>query len=114
LCHDGDPPEFSIAGTVFEKPTGTKAVRRATVELHGSDGSTFRLTTNAAGNFYASPNEYKPAFPLEVQVHYAGEVTKMHTLIGRDGSCAGCHSDPPGPDSPGHVYVRLDDGGLPP
>jgi hypothetical protein len=117
LCHDGelgDPPEFSIAGTVFEKPTGTKPVNRATVELHGADGSTFKLTTNSAGNFYASPNEYKPVFPLEVQVNYSGEVTTMHTQVGRDGACAGCHSDPPGPDSPGHVYVRLDDGGVPP
>jgi hypothetical protein len=116
LCHDGelgDPPEFSIAGTVFLQPTGTKAVNRATVELHGADDSTLRLVTNAAGNFYVSANQFKPVFPLEVKVDYQNEVTTMHSVIGRDGSCAGCHSDPAGSDSPGHVYVRLDDGGVP-
>jgi hypothetical protein len=38
----------------------------------------------------------------------------MHTFIDRDGSCAGCHADPAGADSPGHVCMRLDDGGTPP
>jgi hypothetical protein len=117
LCHDGelgDPPQFSIAGTLFLQPTGRKPVNRATIELHGADGSTFKLTSNSAGNFYVEPSRYSPAFPLEVKVSYQDEVTTMPSLIGRDGSCAGCHSDPSGPDSPGHVYVRLDDGGVPP
>jgi hypothetical protein len=38
----------------------------------------------------------------------------MHTFIDRDGSCAGCHVDPSGPNSPGHVSLQLDDGGTPP
>jgi hypothetical protein len=36
----------------------------------------------------------------------------MHTLA-NDGSCATCHTDPAGPNSPGHVSVVLDDGGTP-
>lgn len=117
LCHDGDlgdPPEFSIAGTVFQRPTGKTPANRAKIRLTGADGTTFELTSNSAGNFYVTPGRYSPAYPLEVEVLYQGEVTTMHTLIGRDGSCAGCHSDPAGADSPGHVYLRLDDGGVPP
>jgi hypothetical protein len=117
LCHDGafgNPEKFNVAGTVFMKPTGTKPAKRATVELKGTDGMTFNATTNAAGNFYVSPGEFEPKFPLEVKVHYQGETITMETLIGGDGSCAGCHEDPAGPDSPGHVFVVLDDGGVPP
>lgn len=117
LCHDGDlgdPPEFSVAGTVFLRPTGTDPVNRAKIQLRGANGSTYELTSNAAGNFYVEPDRYSPDYPLEVQVTYRDEVTVMHTQIGREGSCAGCHSDPPGADSPGHVFVRLDDGGVPP
>jgi hypothetical protein len=40
----------------------------------------------------------------------------MYTHIGRDGSCATCHSDPPGGDLVGHVYLAPGDepdGGFP-
>jgi hypothetical protein len=117
LCHDGasgDPTQFSVAGTVFMKATGTKPAQRATIELQGADGMKFNATTNAAGNFYVSPGQFEPKFPLEVKVHYQSETITMETLIGGDGSCAGCHEDPAGPDSPGHVFVMLDDGGVPP
>lgn len=117
LCHGGalgDPEEFSVAGTVFLQPTGTEPANRATVELTGADGSVFELVTNSAGNFYAEPGEFTPEFPLEVEVHHQDQTATMHSTIGRDGSCAGCHTDPAGPDSPGHVYVTLDDGGVPP
>jgi hypothetical protein len=117
LCHDGalgDPPEFSLAGTVFQHPTGVEAAQGATVELRNADGSGFEVVTNRAGNFYLTPDHFRPHYPLEVKVHWQGEITTMHTTIGREGSCAGCHSDPAGRDSPGHVYLRLDDGGVPP
>lgn len=117
LCHDGSigsPPEFSVAGTVFKKPGATEPAVRAVVELQNDDGSAFETTTNSAGNFYLRPGMFKPKFPLQVKVRYQGEEVTMHSTIGREGACAGCHSDPAGPDSPGHVYVQLDDGGVPP
>ena len=117
LCHDGaltNPEEFSVAGTVFVQPDGSEPARGATVELKDADGSGYEVVTNRAGNFYLSPKRYDPRYPLEVKVHWQGEITTMHTMIGREGSCAGCHSDPPGRDSPGPVYVRLEDGGVPP
>jgi hypothetical protein len=117
LCHDGelgDPPEFSIAGTVFRTPSDQRPVNHAVVELQNADGSKHSVETNSAGNFYLSPRAFKPQFPMQVKVRYDGEDVTMHGTIGREGSCAGCHSDPAGADSPGHVYVVLDDGGVPP
>jgi hypothetical protein len=117
LCHDGslgNPPEFSVAGTVFQTPSANHPASRALVELQNADGSAFETTTNSAGNFYLQPSMFKPKFPLQVKVRYQGEEVTMHSTIGREGACAGCHSDPAGPDSPGHVYVQLDDGGVPP
>jgi hypothetical protein len=65
--------------------------------------------TNQAGNFYVLPSEWTPQYPVCVTI----DRVPMLTLISRDGSCAGCHFDPAGPDSPGHVYLALDDGGAP-
>ena len=117
VCHDGalgDAREFSVAGTVFQRLSDREPVAGAQVTLVGSDGSTFEATTNEAGNFYVQPSEWTPIFPMRTSVAWQGEMIPMHTNVGRDGSCAGCHVDPPGPSSPGHVYLVLDDGGAPP
>jgi hypothetical protein len=116
LCHDGtlgNPEEFSVAGTVFVYPSSDEPAGGAVVQLTDEEGSTFRVRTNRAGNFYLSPGEYSPNYPLEVQVEYGGETVVMKSTIGREGACAGCHSEPAGFDSPGRVYVMLDDGGVP-
>lgn len=106
LCHDGrpgDPPEFSVAGTVFANPTDRTPAPNADVELTDSTGATVVATTNSAGNFYLTQGELTPAYPMKVVVRYQGRAAKMLSSIGRDGSCAGCHVDPAGPSSPGHV-----------
>jgi hypothetical protein len=117
VCHDGDigdPKEFSVAGTVFQRPSDREPVDGAQVTLTGSDGTTFEAVTNAAGNFYVQPSQWTPTFPMRTSVVWQGEQVAMHTNVGRDGSCASCHVDPAGPSSPGHVYLMLDDGGAPP
>lgn len=117
LCHDGalgDPQAFSLAGTVFLQPDAEAAARGAQVEVTAADGSSMMFTTNAAGNFYVPAQRWQPVFPLQVKVHFQGESVDMLSNIGRDGSCAGCHSDPPGPDSPGHVYAEAQDAGVAP
>jgi hypothetical protein len=117
LCHDGaagDPPAFSVAGTIFETPSHRVPVNGADVDMTDSSGSTFDQPTNSAGNFYVSPSDWAPQFPLGVAVHpTTGPDVFMHTLAS-DGSCASCHTDPPGPNSAGHVCITLDDGGAPP
>jgi hypothetical protein len=117
LCHDGalgDPPAFSVAGTIFDLPSSTQGVDGATVSLTDANGSSFDAVTNAAGNFYVTPAQWTPTFPLTVAVTSSGLRLTMKTDIGRDGSCAGCHIDPAGPSSPGHVCLTLDDGATPP
>jgi hypothetical protein len=117
LCHDGslgDPPEFSVAGTVFLDTSDTTPARNAQVELKANDGTSLTLTTNAAGNFYVPATRWNPQYPLQVEVSFQGQSVPMLSRIGRDGSCASCHVDPAGPDSPGHVYAVAVDAGVTP
>jgi hypothetical protein len=113
VCHDGalrDPPAFSVAGTIFVDADSLVAADGATVTLTDSDEKTIDLTTNQAGNFYASPSQFTPTYPMTVEVRYRGVRVPMTSKIGRDGSCGGCHTDPAGPTSPGHIYIPPDGG----
>ena len=82
---------------------------------------TYDALTNEVGNFFVTPSQWNPTFPLgdapadggplDISVGVAsaglGSATPMTTHIMRGGvyaSCAYCHFDPPGPTSPGHVY----------
>ncbi len=123
LCHDGDlgdPQRFTIAGTVFQTNGARDAAQNVTVNVVDATGASVALSTNAAGNFYATPGQYDPTFPLRVSLSYGGGTVQMETLVGgngtveANGACASCHFDPAGPSSPGHVALRLDDGGVPP
>jgi hypothetical protein len=124
ICHDGasgDPQRFTVAGTVFATSGELVAAASATVALVDAKGSGTQLTTNAAGNFYATPGQYDPTFPIQVTVQGSGgQTVHMQTLIAGNGTvepnggCASCHFDPVGPNSPGHLCLALDDGGTPP
>jgi len=121
LCHDGaigDPPAFSVAGTVFDDPVDLDGEEGATVLLVDSTGQspTSTVTTNAAGNFYLTPDQWSPVFPLTKigVVSAEGMVLTMQSEAGRSGACATCHVSPAGPSSPGPVCTALEDGGLPP
>jgi hypothetical protein len=112
VCHDGEPGDataFSMAGTVFLHANSvTPAAVGATVKLQNADGTTVSATTNEAGNFYFTPDAYVPKYPVHVTAITLGTTSiAMHSHIGTNGSCAGCHADPAGPDSPGHVYFTI-------
>ncbi len=115
-CHDGtfgNPPRFTVAGTIFENADSLTPAAGAAVTLRSSDGSpAFTKVTNSAGNFYLSAGEYQPVYPMLVTVTYQGTEAKMDSPIGRAGSCATCHTDPAGTTSAGHVYIP--DGGVTP
>jgi hypothetical protein len=111
LCHDGasgDPGAFSMAGTIYLGGNTLDPAIGATVTLVAADGATASATTNAAGNFYLTPSTFSPRFPVHVQsVEMGGVSVAMHSHIGGNGSCAGCHADPAGPGSPGHIYFDV-------
>jgi hypothetical protein len=116
LCHDGsigDPPAFSVAGTVYQDATTKVALENATVTLTDVNGATYATVTNAAGYFYLSPDDFAPAYPMKVSVASGGVTVSMQSHVGWNGACGGCHVDPPGPDSPGHVYFNVPNGLVP-
>lgn len=117
LCHDGalgDPGEFSVAGTIFLTPSKRVGVNGAKVTMIDAALTTYIAHTNAAGNFYATPTQWKPAFPiLSVVVESGAATAQMYGEIGRSPSCATCHFDPAGPTSPGHISMQLEGGGTP-
>lgn len=124
LCHDGaigDPQRFSVAGTIFQTPAAKVAAAGVTVKLTDANGASIEVATNAAGNFFLTPEQYDPVVPMQVVVFSGGTTAKMQTVVAgnlaeepNNGSCASCHFDPAGPSSPGHVSMTLDDGGTPP
>jgi len=132
-CHGGSGPagtQFSIGGTVYTTqrlplpdggaPPASPPLDNATVTLTDSTNSTYSTTTNSAGNFFIPLTDWAPVFPIggaegdagfatkhETQITAAPETVYMVTQIGRDGSCADCHSYPPGPLSPGPLYLNV-------
>jgi hypothetical protein len=118
LCHDGafgDPQEFIVAGTIFLRSSGLEGVGEAAVALTDAVGSKYVASTNAAGNFYVVPSEWSPLYPIQsIVVSYTDLSATMYTDIGRQTSCATCHFDPPGANSPGHIALLADDGSAPP
>ncbi len=126
-CHGGRGPAksaFSMAGTVFALIDKTDPLSGVVVNLKDSvaypdpNSKGIDTTTNAAGNFFLHSDEFTPAYPVHVKLSHptapAGAGKVMYSHVGRDGSCASCHHDPVGTESPGHIYFADDPSGLPP
>jgi hypothetical protein len=123
LCHgeyEEEEPIMSIGGTIYQKAGSLLPADRVTVLVWDSSGDANlprSAVTNCVGNFFFTKEEFNPVFPLHVEVSYevvgSDDPRKqpMATRIGREGSCAGCHSEPPSElgsvtqASPGHVFA---------
>lgn len=108
VCHGGKgpgSPTFSVAGTVYRTRSDRTPVAGAVVTITDANGAQRAYATNEAGNFYVPASEWAPPFPLRAAVSYGGATIEMKTRISGDGSCAGCHVDPPSRDSVGHVFA---------
>lgn len=121
VCHDGTGPasaKFSVAGTVYALRGQTDPISGITVQLTDALGSVISPVTNSAGNFFVSFSTWAPTAPIKVALYFDKgaddeKSIAMTTHIGRDGSCASCHFDPPGPTTPGRVYFATDPADLP-
>jgi hypothetical protein len=109
-CHrsGGNAVAYSFAGTIYRRNDATDPFDKAEVVLTDSAGQTFRARTNCAGNFFVTPYEFSPVFPVWTTVRSGLAGTDMESVIHRDGSCATCHADPAGPQSAGRVFVTDD------
>jgi hypothetical protein len=132
LCHDPTGPAsnspFSVAGTVFAQPQNAVGVDQATVAMTDASGSSFTVTTNCVGNFFVRrPGSgdggptWDPEFPIFVRVFKNGLARTMQGQIGRERSCANCHTDPNPTlfplqvySSAGHIHLYLQGDSPPP
>ena len=115
-CHGGSGPaaaQFSVAGTAYKVKGQPDPLVGATVSMTDVRGSKRALKTNSVGNFYVLLDNWAPANPIHnVVLSFPNPgnmpdpyAISMLTLVGRDGSCAGCHFDPVGPATPGSIYL---------
>jgi hypothetical protein len=115
-CHGGSGPasaQFSIGGTVYAVKGQDAPSAGAAVHLVDSNNSKRDALTNDVGNIYISLDDWAPVAPIKVTLTFADLTATMGTHIGRDGSCADCHYDPPGPQTAGRVYVAFEASDLP-
>jgi hypothetical protein len=110
LCHEagGEARAFSLAGTVYTDVTSQKVVGGVNVLVVDATNATLSTTTNCAGNFFVPTEQFVPTYPIWFTLRVGKVRRDMSSPAYREGSCAGCHTNPRGPSSPGHVYV-IDD-----
>ncbi len=120
-CHslyEGAKPLMSVAGTLFTDPTrpdpdekGLQLVPQHTIRLIDSEGTIIEKETNRCGNFFATIEEFDPAYPVRAELYGPGPddtlvpIDVMASRIGRDGSCGTCHAHPATSQSPGVMFV---------
>jgi hypothetical protein len=110
-CHGGSGPaklQFSVGGTVYLDQGGGNPATGASVQIEDILGNLWTVQANAAGNFFVTPSDFSPHYPTQMQVTSVdgSVIVQMLTHVGRDGSCADCHTPTEGPTSPGPVYVN--------
>jgi len=110
LCHSaaGGQQPFVLAGTVYVSADSRTPIDGAQVKVIDSLNHELVTSTNCAGNFFIRQQDFSPTAPLWINMRRDAVLRVMNTPIYREGSCAGCHFDPQGPASAGHVYL-IDD-----
>lgn len=116
-CHQQGGPAsdapFTIAGTVFAQPKRQIGVEGVEVRMTDAEGTKYIAKTNCVGNFFVKSSEWDPRFPVLVEIAKNNVRRAMQSPIGRDPSCAGCHSfDIPVADPTSqvpHIYLYSGD-----
>jgi hypothetical protein len=127
VCHGGSGPasaHFSVAGTIYQVKGQSAPLVNAFVRIIDANQLHVDATTNAAGNFYIRVEDWTPPSPLYTAIATDKasltpcdgsdpKCVPMFTRIGREGSCAACHTDPPSSSSTGRVYFYADPSDVP-
>ena len=110
LCHSsrGGQSEFSLAGTVYVDAASPTPIEDVNVRVVDSQNRKFVAQTNCAGNFFVTPKQFAPDFPIWIGLDRGDIFRDMDTPVYREASCAGCHSDPESLSSAGHVFLIED------
>ena len=109
VCHDGEGPAalvFGTAGTVFQDSTDPAPLVSALVQLTDQNMNVKTVETNCAGNFWVEAVDWTPTMPVHVQIVYGGSNTQMISHMGKETSCAQCHTGTVSPSSVGQVYLN--------
>ena len=66
LCHSsrGGQSEFSLAGTVYVDAASPTPIEDVNVRVVDSQNRKFVAQTNCAGNFFVTPKQFAPDFPI--------------------------------------------------
>jgi hypothetical protein len=110
LCHHdgGEASSFALAGTVYLERDTSKPAGQVAVLVVDASSAKFESITNCAGNFFVRPEQYPLQYPIWIGLRAGTVRREMDSAVYREGSCAGCHGDPVGSSSPGHVFL-IDD-----
>jgi hypothetical protein len=107
-CHaNGGGPRFIVAGTVYQKfdeSNDCYGVEGVVVQLTDAAGKVVRLTTNLAGNFYASARSYPMTMPIKVKIIYKDKERAMATPQST-GNCLTCHTAKGVGGAPGRIII---------
>jgi hypothetical protein len=99
-------PEFRLAGTVYLLRNAEDPAAGAVVQIQDSVGKVITVQTNAGGNFWLSPEQWDPVYPIQARVKWGPITKQMNQPINRAASCADCHVPPrPSRTSPGRIYI---------
>lgn len=107
VCHGSEgpgEPEFAFAGTVYVGPSDPTPLAGAAVQVIGENLRSATVSSNCAGNFFITTEDFTLEFPATVTVTTSATAT-MRTLLKRSGDCNGCHHGDPRPDSPGLTWA---------
>jgi hypothetical protein len=117
VCHDGSGPGsmvLSFGGTAYQDDVHATPLVAAKVRITDVKKHSVTAVTNCAGNFFVQAADYTPTYPVHVEVDFGSLAAKMTQHIGRDGSCASCHTGKDQPSSVVHIYLTTDPMMFPP
>lgn len=108
-CHadSREGPSYVVAGTVYtllDEPVDCNGLQGVEVEIMDSEGSVWTATTNDAGNFFLSPRQADPVFPITAVVR-DGDVEREMVTPQESGECNACHTDEGANGAMGRIVI---------